>query len=69
MRILAISGSLRVASSNTALVRAVAALSTDSIAVDVYDGLADVPPFNPDLDEAVVNALADAMDDAWVVSS
>ena len=54
MRILAISGSLRAASSNTALVRAVAALSTDAIEVDVYDNLADVPPFNPDLADAEV---------------
>jgi NAD(P)H-dependent FMN reductase len=49
MRILAISGSLRAASSNTALVRAVAALAAEPIEVDVYDGLADVPPFNPDI--------------------
>src|SRR5262252_1773337 len=54
MRVLAISGSLRAASSNTALVRAVAALSTDAIEVDVYDNLADVPPFNPDLADAEV---------------
>jgi chromate reductase, NAD(P)H dehydrogenase (quinone) len=52
MRLLAISGSLRAASSNTALVRAVAALSTGSVEVDVYEGLAEVPPFNPDVDDA-----------------
>jgi len=49
MRILAISGSLRAASSNTALVHAVAALAADFVEIDVYDGLADIPPFNPDI--------------------
>jgi chromate reductase len=50
VRVLAISGSLRAASSNSALVRAVAALSTGTAEVLVYQGLADLPPFNPDLD-------------------
>ena len=50
VRVLAISGSLRSASSNSALVRAVAALSTADVEVMVYPGLADLPPFNPDLD-------------------
>jgi len=47
--ILAISGSLRAASTNTALVHAIAALAPDRVDVDIYDGLADLPPFNPDL--------------------
>jgi len=50
MRILAISGSLSVASSNTALLRAVALLSPDGVAVDLYEGLGELPHFNPDLD-------------------
>jgi chromate reductase, NAD(P)H dehydrogenase (quinone) len=41
MRILAISGSLRAASSNTALIQAVAALAPDSVEVGIYDDLAD----------------------------
>ena len=51
LRILAISGSLRARSSNTELLRALAALSPPSMRVALYDGLAELPQFNPDLDE------------------
>jgi chromate reductase len=50
VRILAISGSLRRASSNSALVGAVARLAPDDIDVAIFDRLAELPPFNPDLD-------------------
>jgi NAD(P)H-dependent FMN reductase len=50
-RFLAISGSLRTSSSNTALLRAAAALVPESVEISVYDGLADLPHFNPDLDD------------------
>jgi chromate reductase len=50
INILAISGSLRHASSNSALVEAVRRLAPASVEVSVYRGLADLPPFNPDLD-------------------
>lgn len=50
-RFLAISGSLRTNSSNTALLRAAAALVPESVEISVYDGLADLPHFNPDLDD------------------
>lgn len=53
MRILAISGSLRAASSNTMLLRTVAALAPDGSDVTLYDALADLPHFNPDLDGAL----------------
>jgi NAD(P)H-dependent FMN reductase len=48
--ILAISGSLREASSNTALVGVAAALAVSSIEVSIYRDLAALPPFNPDID-------------------
>jgi chromate reductase, NAD(P)H dehydrogenase (quinone) len=51
VRILAISGSLRRASSNSALVGAVARLAPDAVAVSIYRELEALPPFNPDLDE------------------
>lgn len=51
LRILAISGSLRARSSNTELLRALAAVSPPTMRVALYDGLAELPPFNPDLDE------------------
>ena len=51
MNIVAISGSLRAASTNTALVRAAAALAPDGMNITVYDGLADLPHFSPELDD------------------
>jgi chromate reductase, NAD(P)H dehydrogenase (quinone) len=50
VRVLAISGSLRLASSNSALVGAVARLAPDTVEVSVYRELEQISPFNPDLD-------------------
>ena len=50
VRILAIAGSLRQASSNGALVNVAAALPLASAELVVYGGLAAMPPFNPDND-------------------
>jgi chromate reductase len=51
IRILAISGSLRAASSNTALLGATRALAPEGVEITLYDGLATLPHFNPDLDD------------------
>lgn len=51
VRVLAISGSLRRASSNGALVGAVARLASGNVEVSIYRELASLPPFNPDLEE------------------
>ena len=50
MRILAISGSLRRVSSNTTLLRAVGVLAPAGVEVTLYEGIADLPAFNPDLE-------------------
>ena len=50
MRILAISGSLRRASTNTAAMEALARLAPEGVKVLLYRGLANLPPFNPDDD-------------------
>ena len=50
LRILAISGSLRRVSSNTALVHAASELAPDGLEIRVFTQLAEVPLFNPDLD-------------------
>ena len=50
MLILTISGSLRARSSNTELLRAAQLVADPSWVFDHYDGLARLPPFNPDLD-------------------
>jgi len=50
MRIVAMSGSLRARSSNTAVVTAAAKLAPPGLDVVIYRGLASLPHFNPDLD-------------------
>lgn len=51
MRVLAICGSLRAESSNIGLLRAAASVAPAGMEFVFYDGLADLPQFNPDLDE------------------
>jgi len=50
VKILAISGSLRSASTNTTLLNAAGALAPKNIELVVYSALSDLPHFNPDLD-------------------
>ena len=50
MRILAISGSLQARSSNLALVHAAVALAPAGVEVVIFDGLRELPHFNPDLE-------------------
>jgi NADPH-dependent FMN reductase len=50
MRILAISGSLRSTSSNTALLRAAQILAPPGVDIMLYPNLGTLPHFNPDLD-------------------
>lgn len=56
VRVLGISGSLRRASSNTALIHAAVRLAPVGIAMSFYGELGDIPPFNPDLDTEAVPA-------------
>lgn len=58
MKVLALSGSLRVASGNTALLRAVARLAPSDMAVELFDGLGRLPLFNPDLETADPSPVA-----------
>jgi chromate reductase, NAD(P)H dehydrogenase (quinone) len=60
MKILAISGSLRAASSNTAVLRAAARLAPQGVEVVLFDGIAGLPFFNPDLDDERLPAPAAA---------
>jgi chromate reductase len=50
MRILAISGSLRAASSNKSLLEAATLVAPPGVEVVLFDGLGELPHFNPDLD-------------------
>jgi chromate reductase len=63
MNVLAISGSLRQASLNTKLLQYAAAHSPANIRITVFDGLKDLPLFNPDISEllATVDKLYQAI--------
>ncbi|MCP3440349.1 NADPH-dependent FMN reductase [Bradyrhizobium sp. CCGUVB14] len=61
MKIAAISGSLRAGSSNTAVLRAAARLAPAGVEVMLFEGIADLPFFNPDLDGDDVPAPVGAM--------
>ena len=50
IKLLAISGSLRAVSTNTALLGAAKLLVPPGMEIALYDGLAGLPHFNPDLD-------------------
>ncbi|QGM48072.1 FMN reductase [Methylocystis heyeri] len=52
MRILAFSGSLRTASSNAATLQAMSILAPPGVDIVLYEGLARLPHFNPDLDRS-----------------
>jgi chromate reductase, NAD(P)H dehydrogenase (quinone) len=71
LRILAISGSLRRGSTNTAALEALAKLAPEGVKVLVYRDVGHLPPFNPDNDVedepkpepvATLRALVDASD-------
>jgi chromate reductase, NAD(P)H dehydrogenase (quinone) len=74
MQVLAISGSLRVASVNSAFCRVAARLAPASMVIAVFTGLGDLPLFNPDLEalpplpvKAWLAAVANA--DALIIAS
>ncbi len=74
MKILAISGSLRKASLNTTLLRAVARIAPPRIEVTLFSGLGDLPLFNPDIEAtepAAVVALREQIiaSDALLIAS
>lgn len=58
VRILAISGSLRSASLNTALLRAAARLAPPGMRIELFDGLGALPLFNPDIEATDPAAVA-----------
>ncbi len=59
IHILAISGSLRQASSNSTLLRIAAALAPAGVELAIYGGIGELPHFNPDLEESAGAAVAD----------
>ncbi len=74
MQILAISGSLRRRSSNTAALRAAASLALPPVTIVLYDGLAGLPHFNPDIADPLPRPVAELRGcvqaaDALIISS
>jgi NAD(P)H-dependent FMN reductase len=74
MRVLAISGSLRAASINSALLRAAARLSTPEVQVRLFCTAGDLPLFNPDLGAQLPTQIATlhadvAASDALLIAS
>ncbi len=71
MRVLAISGSLRSQSTNTTLLRAIQLLAPPQIGIAVYEELARIPPFNPDLEATgelpAVSSFRNAVRDSAIV--
>jgi len=57
MKIVMISGSLRAASSNTALVRALIATAPAGMDAVLYDGLASLPHFSPELEASLPDTV------------
>jgi chromate reductase len=50
IKILAVSGALRSASSNSALIRAAQELAPEGVEVEIFDGIAELPFFDQDLE-------------------
>lgn len=74
IRILAISGSLRAASLNTAILRVLAQRAKTPVEVVLFEGLGEIPLFNPDVEDqpfvAVLKLRAAIMSaDAVLISS
>ncbi len=74
IRILAISGSLRESSSNTALLEAAIALSPKNVEIKLYKGLGNLPHFNPDLEPSEPPSVTDlrqhlSWSDGLIISS
>lgn len=49
-KIIAISGSIRASSTNLNLIKAIAELTKDIFDITIYNSIAEIPHFNPDLD-------------------
>src|SRR5687768_2998672 len=54
MKVLAISGSLRTGSHNERLLRAAAEVLPSGVELETWDRLAELPPYDPDIDDAGV---------------
>lgn len=61
IKVLAISGSLRKASFNTGLLRAAQELAPAGMSIEIYDSLAQIPPYDDDVRNAGYPAVVEAL--------
>jgi len=61
MKILAMSGSLRAASSNTNVLLAAIRLAPADVEISLYRGIAELPHFNPDVESVRVPPIVEAL--------
>jgi chromate reductase len=64
MRVLGVSGSLRDSSYNTSLLRAAAEAAPEGVALELFDGLAELPPYDEDLEADAPEAVR-RLREAW----
>ncbi len=65
MRMLAVSGSLREGSFNTSLLRAAAEAAPDGVELELWEGLADLPLYDEELDGDDVPGSVRRLREAW----
>jgi chromate reductase len=63
VRLLALSGSLRAASSNKSLLQAAALLAPPDVQIDLYSDVGRLPHFNPDLDDETQDKVSQVVRD------
>ena len=68
MRILAVSGSLREDSYNTALLRAAAEVAPDGVELELWHGLGDLPLYDHDLEDDEAPVSVRRLREAWSVA-
>jgi chromate reductase, NAD(P)H dehydrogenase (quinone) len=59
IKILALSGSLRFTSSNTIILKTLASMSSNEIRISLYNGIKDLPLFNPDIETKKIASVDD----------
>lgn len=74
IRILALSGSLRKGSYNTALIHALSKLAPEGVEIIPFKELGRIPPFNPDLDIQNISSIKELQDelgksDGFIIAS
>jgi chromate reductase, NAD(P)H dehydrogenase (quinone) len=71
MRVLALSGSLQTRSANAALLQAAVTAAPEGVQIVVFDGLRELPPFNPEACPEYAFSLPGALKNAidWVIGT